>query len=577
MESTGTPSERGKSRRVRRWPIVLGLFFLLVALVAGYVFSRARSVDDWTRDWVVRALSERFDSKVELAAMHVSAFPEMSATGEDLIIHYHNRTDVAPMFRIQKFTFHLGVLGIFRVPRKIAGVHIDNMVITLPPRGGPAAPPVAANSAPSSPAADGTLTTIPSAPGPAAVAPPRIRKPLPQILIGHIVCDDTSLLILPKVAGKDPLDFEIHDLVLENVGAGRPFSFRGNLTNGKPVGEIATHGEFGPWQTENPGDTSISGNYQFTDAQLGPFPGIGGVLSSTGKYSGLLAKMEVEGETDTPDFSLDPIGHTVPLHTQFSATVDGTNGDTYLHPVRATLLHSLIVANGSVVRVPEKKGHIISLDVVAPKARLEDLLRLSSKSTLPMMTGTVNLKTKFLLPPGKIKVLDKLRLDGRFDVGDARFASPEVREKLQSLSRHAVGDPNNPDAGSAVSDLHGNFHLENGVITFKRLSFSVPGATVLLNGTYTLRGELLAFTGSLRLQAKISQLVTGKKSIFLKAIDPLFSKEGAGTLIPLDISGTRDQPVLEINMFHRKVRKTFGGDSKDTAKKTSGQKPSSNP
>jgi hypothetical protein len=52
------------------------------------------------------------------------------------------------------------------------------------------------------------------------------------------------------------------------------------------------------------------------------------------------------------DFWLDKSGTPVPLHTEFSATVDGTNGDTHLHPVRATLVNSVIVANGDVAGQP---------------------------------------------------------------------------------------------------------------------------------------------------------------------------------------------------------------------------------
>jgi hypothetical protein len=274
----------------------------------------------------------------------------------------------------------------------------------------------------------------------------------------------------------------------------------------------------------------------------------------------VLQSIEVEGVTDTPNFSIDPVGRAVPLKTEFSATVDGTNGDTYLHPVRATLIHSQITAKGSVVRVPEKQGHLIILDVVAPKARLEDLLQLATKSTQPMMSGLVNIRAKMALPPGKVKVLDKLTLDGEFDVSDARFASSDVRDKLASFSRHALGEPDNPDAGSAISDLRGKFNLKNGVIKFDRLTFSVPGAQIKLNGTYKLRGEDLDFTGELRMEAKLSQMVSGKKSFFLKAIDPLFSKGGAGTLIPITITGTRDNPTLEFSILHRKMKKSFGSD-----------------
>src|SRR6202011_4636321 len=300
-------SEESENPRSRAWIVVLCVVLVLFIIPAALLYQRMRDVDDVTRDWVVRALSERFESRVELESIHVTAFPEMSATGENLTIYYHNRTDVPPMIRIQQFTFHLGFMGILRVPRHIRGVHLDNMVITIPPRGQPLGGP---------------------APPPAS----KIKKPLPRITIDQVLCHNTILLILPKQSGKQPLNFDIHDLVLASVGAGKPFSFRGNLTNAKPVGEIRTNGSFGPWQEEDPGGTAVSGSYTFTDADLGPLPGIGGILSSSGKYSGVLQSIDVEGVTDTPDFSIDPVGRAVPLHTEFSATVDGTNGDTYLHP-----------------------------------------------------------------------------------------------------------------------------------------------------------------------------------------------------------------------------------------------------
>lgn len=530
--------QAGGKRHSRVWIVVVAVVLLLFVIPAAIFYQRTKDIDEWTRDWVVRSLSEHFSSRVELGSIHVSAFPEMSATGENLTIFYHNRTDVPPLIHIQQFTFHLGFMGILRVPRHIRGVHLDNMVITIPPRGQ-------------------KPDDQPAAPRPAE----KKQKGLPKIVIDQLVCDETTLLMLPKQAGKDPLDFDIHDLILKSVGAAKPFSFRGNLTNAKPVGEIKTTGNFGPWAIDDPGSTPVSGNYTFTDADLGPFPGIAGKLSSTGKYSGVLQSLEVQGVTDVPAFSLDPVGRAVPLHTEFYATVDGTNGDTYLHPVRATLTHSEITANGSVVRVPEKQGHLITLDVVSPKARLEDLLQLATKSNQPMMSGLVNLKTKLVLPPGKVKVLDKLVLDGEFTVSDGRFASSDVRDKLAAFSRHAQGQSDDPDAGSAISNLRGKFQLKNGVITFQQLTFSVPGAVIRLDGTYKMRGEELDFNGDLRTEATVSQMVGGKKSFFLKAIDPFFSKEGAGTLIPIGITGTRDNPTLEISMFHKKIRKSFGNDS----------------
>jgi hypothetical protein len=510
----------------RLWPYVLGILLGLCAGLVPFIFLGARHIDDRTRDWVIRELSARFDSQVELQSLHVETTPRMQVSGEGLTLRYRNRTDVPPLIQIARFSFNLGFLGIVHVPRHVKGVYVENMVITIPPRDPRAAPP-----------------------------PPRPSAPVPRVIFSEIVCNDTSLIILPKKAGKDPLEFDIHDLVMKNVGNQKPFDFHGTLSNAKPKGEIATKGSFGPWNAEDPASTPVSGEYNFSNADLDPFAGIGGTLSSAGKYTGHLNELEVQGETDTPNFSLDPIGRPVPLHTEFSATVDGTNGDTYLHPVRATLLNSLIIASGSVIRASGKQGHIISLNVYAPNARLQDILRLATKSTQPVMTGTVNLRTKMLLPPGKEKVIHRLTLDGNFGVSDAEFASVEVRDKLKSLSRHALGKPNDEDAGSAVTDLVGSFHLARDLAAFPRLSFSIPGAEVHLIGNYNLPSETLDFRGNLRMQAKLSQTVTGKKSFFLKLADPFFKKDGAGSVVPIRISGTRDEPKFSLDLFHKSEHK----------------------
>lgn len=523
------------SRTRPKWPYVAGIAAGLLAGLILFVFFRTRNIEDRTRDWVVGELQRRFNSDVELEELHVKILPQMGVNGGGLSIRYHNRRDLAPMFHVQKFSFNLGVLGILRAPRHIAGIYVENMTITIPPRGEKKEP----------------------------AAPASEKKNLPTAIVDEIVCNDTDLVIVPKKEGKDPLDFDIHDLVLKSVGAGKPFDFHGNLTNAKPQGEIATKGTFGPWNADEPGDTPVTGNYTFTDADLGPLPGIAGTLSSTGDYHGQLNEIEVEGKTETPNFSLDPVGHAVPLHTEFSATVNGTDGDTYLHPVRAMLGQSLIIAEGSVVRVPAKQGHIIKLNISAPNARIQDILSLAMNSDKPFLTGPAKINAKLLLPPGRQKVLEKMILDGQVGVENAQWASPEIRDKLASLSRHAEGQPENEEAGSSVSDLRGDFRLEKAIIQFRKLSFGVPGAQLNLEGKYDIGESKLDFNGQLRLQAKLSQTVTGKKSFFLKAVDPFFSKEGAGTVLPITITGTRQAPVLGVSVFHKTIKKQMGGDDKE--------------
>jgi hypothetical protein len=532
---------RSESRPRRKWPYILGIFAGLLAGVIIFVSLKMRNIDDRTRDWVVAALQEKFKSDVDLGELHVRLLPDLGVAGQELSIRLHNRADLPPMFHVAKFSFNLGWRGLLNAPHHISGIYVENMTITIPPR------------------------------GEKKEKPPEPKKKFPEVTIDEIVINDTDLVIMPKKQGKAPLDFDIHDLVLKSVGPNKPFDFHGNLTNAKPQGEIATRGTFGPWSADEPGDTPLTGTYKFTDADLGPFPGIAGTLSSTGDFKGKLNEIEVAGKTDTPNFSLDPVGHPVPLHTDFSATVDGTDGDTYLHPVKATLGKSVINCEGSVTHVPNQ-GHLIQLNVDAPNARIEDILALAINSDKPFMTGPAQIKAKLTIPPGKFKVLQKMILDGKVEIKNANWSDPKVRDKLESLSRHAEGKPGQEDAGSSVANLMGDFKLAKAIIDFRSLTFSVPGANLDLVGNYDIGEGNLDFNGHLRLQAKLSQTVTGKKSFFLKAVDPFFSKEGAGTLLPITITGKRDSPTLGVSAFHKTFKRSLGGEDKGDSSDDSGDK-----
>ena len=198
------------------------------------------------------------------------------------------------------------------------------------------------------------------------------------------------------------LTFDVHRLAMRSVGLDRPAPFTAALNNPTPPGEIHVAGDFGPWQKDDPGQTPLAATYEFNNADLGHFKGISGILSSTGKFGGVLERILVDGETHTPDFSVDAGGHPMPLDTVFHAIVDGTSGDTLLQPVRARLANSTtIIANGGVVKTPGKKGRTVALDVTVPEGRLQDVLRLAVKSDKPPMTGGVTFRTKFDLPPGE--------------------------------------------------------------------------------------------------------------------------------------------------------------------------------
>ena len=359
--------------------------------------------------------------------------------------------------------------------------------------------------------------------------------------------------MLPGKPDKPIHQFLIHQLVMHHIGRGRPAPFEAFLKNAAPPGEIHVQGDFGPWQPDDPRTTPVSAAYTFNNADLSVFKGISGILSSVGRFSGPLEELQVEGQTTTPDFAVTSGGHPMMLKTQFSATVDGTNGDTLLHPVVARLGGSTLICNGSIVTAPNKKGKEVLLDVTSANARIQDMLRLAVPTQKSPMTGTVNLKTKFDLPAaseGGGEVVDRLKLKGQFGIGQMQFTDPNVREKVENLSDRAQGHPNDQQEDDPLSQLRGYFTLGGGVITLRNLGFSVAGASVHLDGTYGLRSEDLDFHGKAQLQAKPSQMVTGFKSTLLKPFDHFFRKNGV-TEIPIKVTGKREHPSFGLDFHHK--------------------------
>ncbi len=363
------------------------------------------------------------------------------------------------------------------------------------------------------------------------------------------------LAIIPAEAGKGPKVWDIHDLRMQSVSLDAAMPFEATLTNAVPPGEIATRGAFGPWRGPEPGATPLDGVFTFDRADLSVFKGIAGILSSHGTFGGVLARIDIHGETDTPQFEVITGGHPVPLHAQYHAIVDGTNGNTILERIDASFLKTSLVAKGGVIGKPGKDGRTVTLDVTIDKGRLEDVLKLAVKANSPM-TGALRLKTAFVLPPGDVDVVRKLRLNGRFAIDDGRFKNLDVQGKINELSQRGHSKEQRPDVPSTVaSRFTGAFRLGGGKLSLPDVTFDVPGAGVRLAGAYDLVPETLNFTGTLFLDVKVSETTTGFKSVLLKIVDPLFRREGGGSAIPIKITGSRANPSFGLDrgrVFKRK-------------------------
>jgi hypothetical protein len=334
----------------------------------------------------------------------------------------------------------------------------------------------------------------------------------------------------------------------------RPWPFEATLTNGVPPGEIAVDGTFGPWHRDEPGDTPLEGAFMFAKADLSVFKGIAGTLSSHGYFGGTLAKLDASGDTYTPDFTIAVGGHPFPLYVKYQALIDGTNGDTRLENIDAWFLNSFLHAKGAVLDAPKgQHGRTVTLDVAMDKSRIEDVMKMAVKAASPPMVGSLKLNTKFLLPPGENDVVDRLRLDGQFWIGKARFTNYDVQGKIEELSKRARGKTAEPAKERVASDFQGRFKLGGGRLALPDVSFDVPGARVELAGGYALKAETMDFKGQLLLDAKISQTTTGWRSLLLKVVDPLFKqKGGSGSAIPIKIGGSRNAPDFGLD-----VRRVF--------------------
>src|SRR5260370_17788381 len=99
----------------------------------------------------------------------------------------------------------------------------------------------------------------------------------------------------------------MYKLTPHTAGMGQPMSFRATMNNAKPPGLIETAGHFGPWQSDDPIQTPVSGDYTFRNANLGVFRAISGTLSSDGNSNGRLDRMETQGTTNAPTFTLRTI------------------------------------------------------------------------------------------------------------------------------------------------------------------------------------------------------------------------------------------------------------------------------
>ncbi len=232
----------------RRRTVILWALGLLVLAMTFAAIRLPALLEPRLRRAILERINARFEGTAQLRTLRVSLLPGLRVTGEGLVLRYQGRTDISPLIEIDRFRYDTTWWGLL-LPGDHGTVGLEGLSIHVPPRD--ERPKVA-----SSHSGGHTARSLP---------------------IAALSCTKAQLVILTDKPGKMPLTFEIEALQMRSNGPGRSMNYSARLVNPKPVGLITAAGEFGPWTSQDPRRTPVSGRFEFANADLGTIHGIGGI------------------------------------------------------------------------------------------------------------------------------------------------------------------------------------------------------------------------------------------------------------------------------------------------------------
>ena len=503
--------------RTRKW-----LFVALIMLGAIVAAASILLAVKWpfTRERVTRRLQDATSTTVHMGSFKAEYFPHPGCVAENVIFR-PQRTGSQPLMTIHTLTIRGTFLGLFT--KHVGLVQAEGTHIALPPFG--------------------TGQTLGGSNKGGTV-------------VDRLIADGAVLDVLPKNAGGRPTRFLLRRFELRGLGGNRALSFQTVLENPKPPGEVTAGGSFGPWKSGSAASTPVSGRYAFRHADLSVFRGIAGMLASDGIFHGTFRQLHVQGTTDTPDFEAAHSGHKFHLSAQFHVLVDATNANVILQNAAALVGHTTVAAQGRIASLRPGEGKTADLDLSVQDGRIEDALLLFIKEPRSPLMGVTSFRAHVTIPPGHTAFVRKVKLQGEFGIGGARFTSPKTEKSLTELSQRSRGEkdkaeqPANPER--VLSNLRGQVALNNGVATFSNISFTVPGARAEMHGTYNLVNLRINLHGLLHMQSKLSHATSGIKSFLLKALSPFLKSNHRHEVLPVSITGTYNHPSYHMSPQSKK-------------------------
>jgi hypothetical protein len=502
-----------------RWiKIVVGV----VAVALGIAGVLIATHWPFTQTSVIEALEQTFSSTVEVKTFRVTYFAP-GCVMEGVTFRRNGDRDVPAIATVERLTIQGSYVGFFTFPKRMPRVKVEGLHVFASTRSEQAGKEVQDRAV-------GDQTNV---------------------VIGEINADGAVVEFASGQAGAVPLKFEIHKLTLNGAGQGREMAFHAALRNPTPPGDIRADGRFGPLRRDDPGKTPASGAYVFEHADLGAFAAIGGMLSSSGKFGGVLEQLEVKGNAEVPNFEVDRShGHAVNLKTEFAATVNGMDGDVALKSVSLDFGKTSVSAHGEVAGRAGADGKTVTLAGTQQKGTIQDWLWLLAKTEHPALTGAMNFRAQAEVPPGEQDFIQRVNLQGDFVIGSADFTKPTTQEAVDNLSQVALGGkPNEAPPAEVAENMKGHVEMKNAIATFSDLYFGVPGALAHMHGTYGILTEKIDLHGNLRVDRKLSKGSTGIKAALLKVAEPFFKKKNQGEIVPIKMDGTFEHPSYGLEVI----------------------------
>ncbi len=358
----------------KKWVILAALLLTLSAfaafLVLRWPFSQQR---------IVQSLQKTFPASVTFQNFRPTYSPHPGCVAEGVSFRrLGSSAQTPPIVTIQKLKIQGHYLDLLLRPGYVARIATKGFQVHVPPIG-------------------------------TKVQETGRRETPSSTRVGEIVLDGSEV----EIARDDPnavLRFDVRKLRLTSVSKKTAISYDIAFHNPLPPGEIHAHGQFGPYSTGDAGETPFAGEYDFQNADLGVLEGISGTLSSEDKFQGKLKHIETQGTVDVPNFEVTHSKHSVHLTSRFHAFVNGTNGDVTLERVSAGFLKTQIEAKGEIVMKSGIRGKTATVDLTVADGRIQDVLRLFVRESKPPLNGVTEFRARVVLPPGKERFLQKVRL-----------------------------------------------------------------------------------------------------------------------------------------------------------------------